>query len=482
MRNLDIQIERWVIDRVIPSKANPRTHSTKQVAQIASSIRKVGFVNPILVGADGGIIAGEGRFRAARSEGMHEIPVIVLGHLSEVQRRALVIADNQLALNAGWDDEMLREQLSALQDQDFDLDLLGFDDDELTRRLVDDQTAAGLNDEDKVPDVPAVPVTRPGDLWLLSHRSGRAQHRLLCGDATSREDTVRLLSGQQLPVLMVTDPPYGVDLEPEWREQAGLNPRTRQGGKVANDDRIDWSEAWALFPGDVAYVWHAGIHASEVARSLETCGFQIRSQIIWLKQHFAISRGAYHWRHEPCWYAVRQGHTGHWRGGHKLTTVWEVPNLNPFGGDDTAENAATGHSTQKPVEIMRRPILNHTRNGEACYDPFLGSGSTLIAAESSSRICSAWTLTRVTWTWRCSGGSSTPVNLPYSTATAGRTMRSQGRVGKTTVEANSASIRERVVADVRPRSTIRTKDGAGDRGAAFSQKRGGCRPRGGNQR
>jgi len=387
VETLEIQIERWRIDRLIPSAVNPRSHSPEQVTQIAASIREFGFVNPILVAADGGIIAGEGRFRAAQAEGMHEVPVIVLGHLSEIQRRALVIADNQLALNAGWDDEMLRQQLQALGDEDFNLDLLGFDDEELTRRLGDQEAAAGLTDEDEVPDVPAVPVTRTGDLWLLSPCKGQAQHRVLCGDATSREDTVRLLPGQQLPLLMVTDPPYGVDLEPEWREQAGLNPRTRQGGKVANDDRIDWSEAWALFPGDVAYIWHAGIHAADVGRGLEICGFQIRSQVIWRKQHFVISRGAYHWQHEPCWYAVRQGQTGHWRGGRKQTTVWEIPNLNPFGGESAAENDATGHGTQKPVEIMRRPILNHTRIGEACYDPFLGSGSTLIAAESSGRIC-----------------------------------------------------------------------------------------------
>jgi ParB-like chromosome segregation protein Spo0J len=385
VRAVEIQIERWPVDRLIPSNANPRTHSVEQVAQIAASIREFGFVNPILVGSDGGIIAGEGRLRAARAEGMHEVPVIVLGHLSEVQRRALVIADNQLALNAAWDDEMLREQLAALQDQDFNLDLLGFDDEELARRLVEHEVGAGLADEDEVPVVPAAPVTRLGDLWL-GESKGKAQHRVLCGDATASKDTTRLLSGQQLPFLMVTDPPYGVDLEPEWREQAGLNPRTRQGGKVANDDRIDWSEAWALFPGNVAYIWHAGIHAAEVARGLQACGFQIRSQIIWVKQHFAISRGAYHWRHEPCWYAVRKAQTGHWRGDRKQTTVWEVANLNPFGGKGAEENEVTGHGAQKPVEIMRRPILNHTRPGQSCYDPFLGSGSTLIAAGWHARI------------------------------------------------------------------------------------------------
>ncbi len=254
----------------------------------------------------------------------------------------------------------------------------------MARQLAEQEAAAGLTDEDEVPDLPAAPVTRPGDLWLLGRRK---KHMVLCGDATASEATARLLAGQRPPVLMVTDPPYGVDLDPQWREEAGLNARTRQGGKVANDDRVDWSEAWALFPGAVAYVWHAGIHAAAVALGLQACAFEIRSQIIWVRQHFAISRGAYHWRHEPCWYAVRKGETGHWRGDRTQTTVWEVANLNPFGGEGAAENEATGHGTQKPVEIMRRPILNHTRPGEACYDPFLGRGSTLIAAESTGRIC-----------------------------------------------------------------------------------------------
>jgi len=258
MRN-DIQIERWPLDRVTPSGANPRTHSAEQVAQIAASIREFGFVNPILVGTDGTIIAGEGRFRAARIQGLRDVPVIVLEHLSDVQRRALAIADNQLALNAGWDEQMLREQLAALKDEEFDLNLLGFDDLELSRQLAAQETASGLVDEDEIPDVPAVAVTKPGDLWLLGTRKGQSQHKVLCGDSTVSETVQRLLADRPVPLLMVTDPPYGVSLDPEWREEVGLNPRTRQGGKVANDDRVDWSEAWALFPGDVAYVWHAGI-------------------------------------------------------------------------------------------------------------------------------------------------------------------------------------------------------------------------------
>src|ERR1017187_2571769 len=239
VRNLEIQIERWPVDRLILSGGNPRTHSPEQVAQIAASIREFGFVNPILVGPDGGLIAGEGRLRAARMQSMREVPVIVLKHLSAVQRRALAIADNQFALNAAWDEELLRIQLATLQEGAFDVHLLGFADQELARQLAA-QAAAGLIDEDEVPDVPTAPVTRPGVLWLLGRRKGHPRHRLLCGDATAGRDTTRLLAVQPLPFLMVTDPPYGVALEPEWREEAGLNPRTRQGGKFVNDDRIDW--------------------------------------------------------------------------------------------------------------------------------------------------------------------------------------------------------------------------------------------------
>jgi hypothetical protein len=340
MKNLNIQIEHWPVDRLFPSEANPRTHTPEQVAQIAASIQKFGFVSPILIGPDGRIIAGEGRYRAALKLSVGTVPVIVLEHLSEIQRRALAIADNQLALNASWDEQRLREQLAALQHENFDLSVLGFDDQELARQLAN-QDAAGLTNEDEIPVVPIKAVARPGDLWILGSRKGRL-HRLLCGDATAGHDVTRLLTDQQLPFVMVTDPPYGVDLDPEWREVAGLNPRTRQGGRCANDDRIDWSEAWALFPGDVAYLWHAGIHGAAVALGLQGCGFQIRSQIIWVKQHFAISRGAYHWRHEPCFYAVRKGQTGRWRGDRKQTTVWEVANLNPFGGDAEVENEATG--------------------------------------------------------------------------------------------------------------------------------------------
>jgi DNA modification methylase len=188
------------------------------------------------------------------------------------------------------------------------------------------------------------------------------------------------------PVLMTTDPPYGVSYDPAWRHR--LNPTQRTAvGRVMNDDRAEWTPAWQLFPGSIAYVWHAALKAPTVAADLETAGFQIRSHIIWVKAHFALSRGDYHWGHEPAWYAVRG--KGSWHGDRRQTTVWEVPNLNPFGGTRVADNAVTGHGTQKPVRLFEIPMRNHTVAGEAVYDPFCGSGTAIIAAEKLGRTCYA---------------------------------------------------------------------------------------------
>ena len=211
-----------------------------------------------------------------------------------------------------------------------------------------------------------------------------AGHRLNCGDATVSGDVARLLDNVE-PGLMVTDPPYGVDYDPAWREKSWRGARST--GKVQADDRSDWREAWALFPGDIAYVWHAGNKADVVSASLHACGFEIRSQIVWAKQHFVISRGHYHGQHEPCWYAVRKGRTEHWAGDRKQTTLWQIANRNAFGGSQ--DDTSTDHGTQKPVECMRRPIINHTNAGQAVYDPFVGSGTTIIAAETTGRRCYA---------------------------------------------------------------------------------------------
>jgi ParB-like chromosome segregation protein Spo0J len=364
-------IEMWLIDKLIPFARNPRTHSDAQIAQIAASIVEFGFNNPILVDTKAGILAGHGRLLAARKLQLREVPVIVLDHLTDAQKRAYIIADNQLALNAGWDETLLAAELAALQQDDFDVSLIGFADEELARLLAAQDAAQGLTDEDAIPEVPQTPVSAAGDLWLLG------RHRLLCGDATNRQAVSRLL-GAVKPMLMITDPPYGVRYDPEWRKLAGVNNSNRM-GKVSNDDRADWREAWALFPGDVAYIWHGALHASTVADSLEACDFEIRSQIIWAKPSLVMGRGHYHWQHEPCWYAVRG--TGHWNGDRTQSTLWQIENRN--------QDVETVHSTQKPVECMRRPIVNNSNPGQAVYEPFSGSGTTIIACEKESRLALA---------------------------------------------------------------------------------------------
>lgn len=362
------QVERRPLRELVPFARNARTHSERQIDQIAASMREWGWTNPVLVDEQGTIIAGHGRVEAARKLGLAEAPVMVAAGWSEAKKRAYVIADNQLALNAGWNEEMLAAELSDLQSLAVDLDLIGFDANELSRLLGSGEQVEG---EDDVPNVPETPVSRPGDLWLLGG------HRLLCGDATDASCVERVL-GTVRPHLMVTDPPYGVEYDPAWRNEAGTS-RTRRTGKVLNDDRADWREAWALFPGGVAYVWHGALHAATVAESLLASGFEVRSQIIWTKERLVLSRGHYHWQHEPCWYAVKSGGKGMWAGDRKQTTVWPI--------SARGQDAETVHGTQKPVECMRRPMLNNSSTGQAVYEPFMGSGTTLIAAESCQRLC-----------------------------------------------------------------------------------------------
>ncbi len=365
-----LRLEFWPVERLVPSARNARTHSDAQVAEIAGSIRAFGFTNPILVGEDGDIIAGHGRLAAARQLRLADVPVIVLKGLSELQRRQLTLADNRIALNAGWDLEMLSLELKDLSGLGVDLSTLGFTSQELAAALAPG-VASGLTDENEVPELSETAVSRVGDMWCLG------PHRVACGDSTDAA-VVKALFGRVQPHLMVTDPPYGVDYDPAWRHRAGVN-RSGRLGKVCNDERADWQAAWALFPGNIAYVWHGALHASTVADSLTRQGFGVRAQIIWAKERLVIGRGDYHWQHEPCWYAVRK--KGNWTGDRKQTTLWTIPS----GGQDTE----TPHGTQKPVECMRRPLLNNSDRGQAIYDPFLGSGTTLIAAETIGRVCLA---------------------------------------------------------------------------------------------
>lgn len=416
-----MQIEQRQTADLVPFLGNARTHSTEQVQQIADSIAEFGFVNPILIGDDDVIIAGHGRLAAAQLLALEEVPVIVISHLSPAQRRALVIADNRIAELAGWDEGALARELDAIRklDADFDLEVTGFGEDQI------DDLLAGLEEglfgpgglgqaggsgggtggagepgggegadphgfaqeplrqaqegEDEVPEPPVAVVSEEGDVWILG------EHRLVCGSSTAAE-TVRKALGGHKPLLMVTDPPYGVNYDPEWRSRSGLSVGGRT-GVVLNDDIASWGEAWALFPGEIAYVWHGGLQSTAVAQDLEAVGFVLRYQIIWAKPSLVIGRGDYHWQHEPCWMAVKKGGKSHWAADRKQTTLWQIARHTQGAQQEGVEDGRTNHSTQKPVECMRRPILHHTQPGEAVYEPFMGSGTTLIAAEATGRIC-----------------------------------------------------------------------------------------------
>ncbi|MFT7597017.1 MAG: DNA modification methylase [Paracoccaceae bacterium] len=366
------EIETWPIEKLRPYARNAKIHGDDQVAKIAASMAKFGWTVPCMVADDGELIAGHGRVLAATMLGLKEVPVIRLGHLGEAERRAYRIADNKLTEMGDWDDAVLRDEIAGLLAEDFDLSLLGITDEDLDALLQDPDVGDGaIEGEDDIPETPEDAVSRPGDLWVLEN------HRLLCGDSTVATDVERVL-GSVKPLLMVTDPPYGVEYDPGWRNKTGASA-TKRTGKVLNDDRADWREAWALFPGDVAYVWHGALHAATVAESLMAAGFNVRSQIIWAKDRLVLSRGDYHWQHEPCWYAVKKTGKGHWVGDRKQTTLWQISKKD--------QDADTVHGTQKPVECMRRPMLNNSNPGQTIYEPFMGSGTTLIAAETTGRVC-----------------------------------------------------------------------------------------------
>jgi len=368
-----MRLEIWPLARLVHYVGNPRKND-HVVDRMVSSIEEYGFKVPILAKSTGEVIDGHLRLKAAEKLGMTEVPVIPCDDWTDAQCKAFRLLVNRSVNWADWDTELLSLELLDLKELNFDLTLSGFDGDEIDSLLLGDEPDVA---EDAVPDLPENPVTKPGDLWLLG------PHRVLCADSC-HENAVSRLCGATVPNLMVTDPPYGVSYDPSWRVEHDGGGRHAL-GKVANDDQVDWTPALKLFTGNVAYTWHAGIHAGEVAASLHSIGFEIRAQIIWSKQHFVFGRGNYHWGHEPCWFAVRKGKRSNWRGDRTQSTVWEVKNLNPHGGNK--DEKQTGHGTQKPVELMRRPILNHTERGDVVFDPFLGSGSTIIAAEQTERVC-----------------------------------------------------------------------------------------------
>jgi DNA modification methylase len=371
-----MKLETVGIETLSPDPANVRKHGQRNMDAIKASLRRFGQQKPIVVDAKGIVLAGNGTLAAARELGWREIQ-IVRTELTGSQATAFGIADNRSAELAEWD-EKLADVLASLKAEDFPLEEIGFDLDELEALKPEVKSDADAEPQiDKAEELRARWGVELGQVWQLG------EHRITCGDSTSAEVVKRLL-GDEKPHLMVTDPPYGVEYDANWRNEAmradGSQIGGRAVGKVLNDDKADWREAWALFPGDVAYVWHAGVMAGSVSESLVAIDFVIRSQIIWAKQVFAIGRGDYHWQHEPCWYAVRKGATGHYNGDRTQSTLWEI---------DKPQKSETGHSTQKPIECMERPIRNNSKPGELVYEPFSGSGTTIIACERTGRKCRA---------------------------------------------------------------------------------------------
>lgn len=380
------QIQTWPIDRLVEYRRNPRKNDGA-VVRMCASIREFGFKIPCLVRGDGEVVDGHLRLKAARKLGIVEIPVILCDEWTPAQVKAFRLMVNRSVTWSDWDEELLALELQEIQEADFDLNLTGFDAHEIDNLLaLDDEEKANL-----APPLPDSPASHPGDLWLLG------AHRVLCGDATSAEDVRRLL-GERKPRLMVTDPPYGIQLDSEWRDRAGLNghgpaepsymKKRTQGHietTISGDTRADWSDAFELVPSlEVAYVWHASKFTREVLDGLLRIGFLHHQQIIWNKGRTVLTRTHYWFQHEPCWYVRKKNAPWFGKPGEN-STIWESPSPKFIMGGSDEEKY--DHPTQKPVELMRRPILNHIKRGDVVYDPFLGSGTTLMAAELTERIC-----------------------------------------------------------------------------------------------
>ena len=366
------------VEKLVPNPRNPNKHPAKQIELLAKIIGAQGWRAPITVSTRSGfIVRGHGRYDAAGKLGCESVPVDFQDYGNEAEEWADLIADNRIAELASIDEDELTGILQEMHQnfKDFDLTLTGVED--IAARLAGADGAGDAPEPqiDRAEELQKEWNTATGQVWSIG------KHRVMCGDATKKGDVDRLMGGVD-PVLMVTDPPYGVEYDPAWRNDAAekglIFYAASSIGKVKNDDRVDWSDAYKLSGAQVAYVWHDGRHAKEVQGSMEAADFVIVCQIIWAKPTFAISRGDYHWQHEPCWYAVKKGETHNWQGSRSESTLWSISR----GCKDK-----TGHGTEKPIECMARPIQNNTQTGDAVYDCFLGSGTTMVAAEQTGRIC-----------------------------------------------------------------------------------------------
>ena len=365
--NTTERFEKVNIDRLVPYARNARTHSKEQILQLRASLREFGFVNPVIVDKDLNVIAGHGRILAAKEEGITQVPCVFAEHLTEAQKRAYILADNRLALNAGWDAEMLSVEIADLQAADFDVSLLGFDDAELNQLL---GGAEDVKDDDfDVEGELAKPaITQPGDLWLLG------QHRVVCGDRTKAEDFSLLMDGK-LANLVVTDPPYNVNYE-------------GTAGKIKNDNMADQKfyqfllDAFTLTEKAMAkdasiYVFHADTEGFNFRKAFKDAGFYLSGTCIWKKQSLVLGRSPYQWQHEPILFGWKKAGKHTWYSDRKQSTIWEF--------DKPRKN--TDHPTMKPVPLVAYPILNSSMTGCIVLDPFGGSGSSLIACEQTGRIC-----------------------------------------------------------------------------------------------
>ena len=360
-------IEQISIETLIPYANNARTHSEAQVAQIAASIREFGFNNPVLIDEQSSIIAGHGRVLAARKLELDSVPCIRLNHLSETQRRAYIIADNKLAMNAGWDDELLALEFEGLGEEGFDLELTGFTLDEIAE--LSPKITEGLTDEDAVPEVPETPITKLGDVWLLD------KHRVMCGDSTSIDAVTKLTNGQGVDMLL-TDPPYNVAYEGATKEKLTIQNDSMGDDQFRQFLRDAFVTADTVMKkGAVFYIWHSDSEGYNFRGACRDAGWQVRQCLIWKKSSLVMGRQDYHWKHEPCLYGWKDG-SGHlWATDRKQTTILEF--------DKPTRNGE--HPTMKPVSLFEYQMLNNTKGGDLVLDLFGGSGTTMLAAEKHGR-------------------------------------------------------------------------------------------------
>ena len=357
------------IDKLIPYVNNARTHSKEQINKLRSSLREFGFINPVIIGRDYGIIAGHGRVMAAREEGINEVPCVFVDHLTEAQKKAYIIADNRMALDAGWDEEILRVEIEALQAEAFDISLTGFGEDEISDLFGSDKTDVEDDDYDLTAALEKAAFVEKGDVWVVG------KHRLVCGDATNEADVATLMDGKRAN-LIVTDPPYGVS----FKSNSGLT--------IKNDSMKDeefYNFLYKSFAnmvahtenGGAAYVFHADTEGLTFRKAFIDAGFHLAGVCIWAKNSLVLGRSDYQWQHEPVLYGFLQNGKHRWYSDRKQTTIWN------FNKPKRNEN----HPTSKPLDLLSYPIRNSSQENAIIIDTFGGSGSTLMACEATNRIC-----------------------------------------------------------------------------------------------